>query len=260
MTTNRRFPVFGRGAWVVCRRNYLAWVKYYKTSLVLNFGEPLTNLLAMGFGLGAYISQMDGVSFAEFIGPGLLAVTAMNAVTFDMTFEGFSRIHENGVYHAMIAAPLTAADIVAGEYLWEAGRSLLYGMVFLAVLAAMGLVRSWWALLVPIPLVVAGVLFAAPALWVATNAKNFEQLFYYLSLVVMPMFLFSGVFFPVTHLPWSVRELIYLLPLYHVVFVLRGLVLGQVGMATVVHFGYLVAYAGALAVLPVRSLGRRLGD
>ena len=83
MTTNQGWS---HGMLMVFRRNFLAWVKYYKSSILLNFGEPLTNLLALGFGLGAYVATMAGVPFVDFIAPGLLAVTAMNAVTFDMTF------------------------------------------------------------------------------------------------------------------------------------------------------------------------------
>lgn len=206
---NSFVPRFGPAALNVFYRNYLAWLRYYKSSVLLNFGEPLTNLLAFGFGLGAYIARMDGVSFASFIGPGLLAVTAMNAVTFDMTFEAYDRLNTHGVYSAMLTTPLSAQDIVGGEFLWEAFRSIMYGMIFLVVLLAMGLVHSWWALLIPVPLVFAGILFAAPALWVSTRARTHEQLFYYFTLVITPMFMFSGVFFPLHRLPGVGRTLIY---------------------------------------------------
>jgi len=251
-------PQFSHAALMVTRRDFLAWVKYYKSSVLLNFGEPLTNLLALGFGLGAYVAKMNGVPFVDYIGPGLLAVTAMNAVTFDVTFEVYDRLNENGIYQAMITAPLSAGEIVAGELLWEACRSLLYGTVFFIVLLALGLVHSLWALLLPIPLFVTGMLFASPGLLVATWAHNHEQLFYYFTLVVTPMFLFSGVFFPIAHLPGPVRFIIDLTPLYHVVNVTRALVLGRFTTSLWQDAMWVVGYAAILALFPARVLARRL--
>lgn len=252
------WPRFNHAAVMVARRDFLAWAKYYKSSVLLNFGEPLTNLLALGFGLGTYVAKMNGDPFVDFIGPGLLAVTAMNAVTFDVTFEAYDRINQNGIYQAMITAPLSTAEIVGGELLWEAGRSLLYGSVFFIVLLALGLVHSWWSLLLPFPLVAAGMLFASPGLLVATWARNHEQLFYYFSLAITPMFLFSGVFFPLTHLPLLVRDVIEATPLVHVVNIVRALLLGNVGAGLWADAAWVVAYTAGFALLPARALGRRL--
>ncbi len=253
-----QWPRFDHAALMVARRDYLAWVKYYRSSVLLNFGEPLTNLLALGFGLGTYVAKMNGDPFVDFIGPGLLAVTAMNAVTFDVTFEAYDRLNENGIYQAMIAAPLSAAQIVGGELLWEAGRSLLYGTVFFIVLLALGLVHSWWSLLLPLPLVASGLLFAAPGLLVATWAKNHEQLFYYFSLVITPMFMFSGVFFPLTHLPTAVRVLMEATPLVHVVNIVRALLLGSVHAGLWLDAAWVVLYVVVLTLFPARILARRL--
>lgn len=253
-----RWPKFDRAALLVARRDFLAWAKYYKTSVLMNFGEPLTNLLALGFGLGTYVAKMNGDPFVDFIGPGLLAVTAMNAVTFDVTFEAYDRLNENGIYQAMITAPLSAEQIVGGELLWEAGRSLLYGGVFFVVLLVLGLVHSWWSLLLPLPLVAAGILFSAPGLLVATVARNHEQLFYYFSLVITPMFLFSGVFFPLAHMPGAVRLIIDLTPLFHVVNLVRAMVLGTMSSSLWTDALWVVGYMAALTLLPARVLARRL--
>ncbi len=239
-------------------RDFVAWRKFWRSSILLNFGEPLTNLLALGVGLGAYVAVMQGVSFLQFIAPGLLAVTAMNAVTFDAGFETYDKLNSSGVYAAMLTSPLTVPEIVLGEYLWEATRAILYGAVFFLVILAFGLVHSWWSLLLPVPLVLFGVLFTAPALYVAAVARTHEQLFYYFSLVITPMFMFSGVFFPVTHLPWIVQDVIYILPLYHGVVLARAMVLGQMGPGVLWQFVWLIGYAALLAYLPVRALARRL--
>ncbi len=250
---------FWSSALAVWWRNFLAWRKFWRSSILLNFGEPLTNLLALGLGLGAYVSSMmQGVSFLQFIAPGLLAVTAMNAVTFDSGFDGYDRLNSNGVYAAMMTSPLTVPEIVAGEYLWEATRSLLYGAVFFIVVLAFGLVHSLWVVLLPIPLALFGVVFAAPALYVAARAKTHEQLFYYFSLVITPMFMFSGVFFPVNHLPWYIADIIYALPLYHGVDLARSLMLGQISLACLWDLLWILGYAAVLSYLPVKALERRL--
>lgn len=243
---------------MVFRRDFLSWVKYYKSSLLLNFGEPLTNLLALGFGLGMYVAKMDGVPFIDFIGPGLLAVTSMNAVTFDTTFGAYDRLNINGVYESMVTTPISAGEIVAGEFMWEACRSLLYGVVFFIVLLALGLVHSWWALLLPLPLLVTGALFSAPALFVATKAKNHEQLFYYFTLVITPMFMFSGVFFPLAKLPAIIRDLILFTPLVHVVNIVRALILGHLTTSLWGDAAVVAIYTVALSVLPATALKQRL--
>ncbi|MCL8208850.1 MAG: ABC transporter permease [Actinomycetia bacterium] len=253
-----QWPCFNRQAAVVWYRNYLSWAKHYKSSVAMNFGEPLTNLAALGFGLGAYVAKMQGVPFVDFIAPGLLMVTAMNAVTFDMGWEAYDRLNDSRIYHGLIAAPLTPAELVGGELLWEMSRALLYGGGFFVVLLALGLVHSWWAIWLPVPLVAVGILFAAPALWVAAVARTQEQLFYYYTLVITPLFLFSGVFFPLGHLPGWVATVIRLLPLYHAVAVARGLMLGHVGWALVVHMAWVAAYAVVLTALPTGVVARRL--
>lgn len=251
-------PRFSRQALTVWYRNYLSWSRFYKSSILLNFGEPLTNLLALGLGLGAYVTTMQGMSFVQFIAPGLLAVTAMNAVTFDSGFEGYDALNNSGVFQAMIASPLTAGDIVGGQLLWEATRALMYGLVFAIVVALFGLVRSPWALALPLPLAVTGMLFASPALWVATRAKTHEHLFYYFTLVITPMFMFSGVFFPVTHLPQPLALLIEALPLYHAVHLMRTLLTAAPDPSSLVDMAWLVGYTLLLLLFPAKSLSRRL--
>jgi lipooligosaccharide transport system permease protein len=252
------WPRFSRQALMVWYRDYLSWVKNYKSSVLLNFGEPFTNLLALGFGLGAYVAKMNGDPFIDYIGPGLLMVTAMNAVTFDMGFEGYDRVHESQLYAGMVGAPLLVSDIIGGEFLWEMTRSLLYGAGFFLVLLVLGLVHSWWALLLPVPLALVGLLFAAPALWVAAAARTHEQLFYYYTLVMTPLFLFSGVFFPIQRLPAPAQDLVRALPLYHAVDLARDLVLGQIRPAAWGDLLWLAGYAALLMMLPGRMLERKL--
>ena len=252
------WPRFDTMALAVWYRNYLAWAHFWRSSVLLNFGEPVLNLLALGIGLGAHVGAMQGVPFAQYVGPGLLAVTAMNAVTFDMGFEGFDRLRTTGVYDAMAFSPLSVQQLVAGELLWEATRSMGYSAIFLSVLAVMGLVESWWALAVPPALALFGAVFGAAALVVVSLARHHEHLFYYFTLVITPMFLFSGVFFPVEELPAAAAAVVRILPLYHGVELARGLILGQVGPHLLGHLGALAAMAVVSLPLPVGLLRRAL--
>src|SRR5579859_1522111 len=177
-------------------RHVLVWVRSYRTSILLNFVEPITILLALGVGLGSYVHQINGMSFLQFIAPGLVSVTAMQSTSFDALFGTYNSLNENRVYPSMITSPLTPDDLVGGTLLWEATRATVFGGIFLIIVAVFGLVHSWTVLLVLPLLALTGVLFAAPAMAVATVATAFDQLFYYITLIITPMFMFSGIFFP----------------------------------------------------------------
>lgn len=251
------YPRFDAQAWRVWERNVVAWLKIYKTSLLLNFGEPFMNLLALGFGLGAYVTKLQDFSFAEFIAPGLLASTAMMGVSYDMAFTGYSKLNR-GVYDSMVTGPLEVPSIAGGEFLWEVSRSILYGCTFLLVILAMGLVRSPLALLVPLVMILSGLVFAPPALWMAAWARIEDHLFYYFTLAVTPMFMFSGIFFPVENLPAAVRTVVWFSPLYHVTNLTRALTLGRVIPALWGDVLWLVVAILVLLPWPVMLLRRRL--
>lgn len=252
------YPRFSRKAMAFVLRHWWSWRKYYRTSVLLNFGEPLMNLVALGWGLGAYVTRIGDLSFLQFVAPALLAVTAMNAVVFDTTFGGWQRLRDQGVYAAAVSTSMTESELVAGEMLWEALRSILYGLIFLSVLAAFGLARSAWVALLPPVLLLNGLLFAALSISVVAIARDFDNLFYYFTLVITPMFMFSGVFFPVERLPGSLQVVVRLLPLYHTVAVTRDLLLGRPDLATLGDVAWLAATAALVMLLPVRLLRRAL--
>ena len=252
-------PRFGWRSARVWERDFVAWRKIYGSSLLLNFGEPLMNLLALGFGLGAYVVKLDNVSFAQYIAPGLLCSTCMMGVTFDAAFGGFERLHDNGVYDALVTGPLEVEDLIGGELLWQMSRSVLYGATFLLVILALGLVRAWTAILVLPLMVVSGVIFASLALVVACAARLQDHLFYYFTLAITPMFMFSGIFFPVKSLPPPARVVIWFTPLYHLVHLARVLVLGRtVGQPPVGDILWVLVVACLALPWPLRSMRRKL--
>lgn len=251
-------PRFDWRAWRIWERNLVAWLKIYKTSLLLNFGEPFMNLVALGFGLGTYVVSLENVSFAAYIAPGLLASTAMLGVSYDMAFTGFAKLHRDGFYDSVLTGPVELESIVGGELLWEISRSILYGTTFLIVIIFLGLVRSPLAVFVPLLMILPGIVFAAPALVVATLARVEDQLFYYFTLAITPMFMFSGIFFPVENLPPLARGLIWFTPLYHVVRLSRGLILGRFTPDLWGSLIWLLVAAGLVLPAPVFFMKRRL--
>lgn len=245
-------------AFRVWLRHAIAWKRFYRTSILLNFFEPITGLVALGFGLGSYIHAINGVSFIQFIGPGLVSVTAMNAVSFDSLFATYNFLNENKVYPSMITSPLTVDDLIAGTLLWQATRSLLYGGTFLIIITCFGLVHSFTALLALPVLVLAGLMFAVPAMCMASLARVFEQMFYYITLFITPMFMFSGVFFPPSRFPRVIQDIIWFTPLYHVAHLIRNLVLGRLSGDMWMDLLWIIVVTSILLLFPARLIRRKL--
>lgn len=260
--TSRRkpqlLPRITRRSLAVWLHEFYSWRRYYKSSILLNFGEPILNLVALGWGLGAYISNMGDQTFLQFIGPGLLAVTAMNSVTFDTCYEGYDRLNKTGLYTAMTSTSMATNELVGGHVLWEVTRSMLYGGIFLLVLTLFGIVQSVTGLLVFVSLIFSGVLFSLAGLIIVSKAKTYEHLFYYFSLIITPMFLFSGVFFPVERLPGFLQWVVQCVPLYHLVEINRALVSGQLNASILGHVAVLLVMITVLSLFPSRMLQRSL--
>jgi lipooligosaccharide transport system permease protein len=196
-----------RGAFRVWQRNVTIFRKYWKSIMFPNFVEPLLYLGAMGLGLGAFIQQggINGQSYVQYIAPGLLASNAMFAASFESTFDTFVKLRFDKVYDAIITTPVNAEDVVAGEYLWAGTRAALYGTAFLGVLVVLGLVSSPWALLIPFALLVIGIMFSVMGTLFTSLIHQIDYFSYYFTLVVTPLFLFSGIFFPVEDFPAPVK-------------------------------------------------------
>jgi lipooligosaccharide transport system permease protein len=251
---------FSPNAWNVFRRNLLAWQKYALSSMAINIVEPFAYFLALGFGLGAYLTLKGHGSLVQFMAPGFMGFTAMNTVSFDASWGGYERMNFNGVYESMVTTPVQPEEIAAGEYLWEAFRAVMYGLLFLAVITAFGLVHSWLALLCPIVLALTGIMYAIPALWVAFLVKTQEHLFYYFSFVITPTMMIAGVFFPLDRVPHWLQVVAWFTPLYHSVNIFRSLVLGRVGWGNAVDLLWILAAIAVLATLPLRTLRSRLAN
>ena len=266
MIGNARIPSL-RGMFRVWQRNMTIFRKYWKTILLPNFIEPLLYLTALGLGLGAYIrgGGVEGQTYYQYVAPGLLASNAMFAASFESTFNTFVKLKVRRVYDAIVATPVNVEDVVAGEYLWAGTRAALYGTGFLAMLTALGfvfspdalLIRSWWALLIPPVLLLIGVMFSIMGTLFTSLIDSIDLYSYYFTLVVTPLFLFSGIFFPVNEFPAPVPQIAWLTPLYHAVDVCRGLATGPTA-GILADVAWIFVFAILLSLFPIHFMRRRI--
>lgn len=247
-----------RGAFRMWQRNATIGRKTILTTLGPRFIEALAYLLIMGLGLGAYVSTIGGVDYVEFIAPGVAASSVMFGAILETTYNAFVRIHVRRVYEAVVTTPLSVGDVVVGEYLWAATRAVIYGVVFLVVMAALGLVSSLWALLVPVAFLAGALCFAVLGMAYTAMVSNIEHFNIFFTGLLTPMFLFGGIFFPFDQLPAWAQVIGWCLPLAHLAQASRDMVLGDVSWLTALHVGALLALTAALWWFPIRRLGRKL--
>ena len=243
----------------VWQRNRDVFVKTYRVNFLPPFLEPILYLLSLGFGVGSFIPEIAGVSYPEFIAPALISITIMNAGFFECTYASYVRMYYQKTYDAIIATPLSIDEVIVGEILWGATRALINTIIMLPVLFLFGVVDLPWAILVIPFAFVAGLLFASIGMCFTALTPGIDTLNLPTFLFITPMFLFSGTFFPLSLLPAPVQYLaVGLLPLTHVVTVIRSLTLGV--PATMLPFSLLwLAVATVLLFLfSVNLMKRRL--
>lgn len=244
------------GAANVWLRNATVWRATWKTSLVGAVGEPLFYLLGLGYGLSTVMPAIDGRPYLHYVAPGLMITSVMYSTTIEATYMTFTKTEHQKVYASMILSPLTFADIILGEILWIMTKGLISGGTVLAVVLATGIAPLWPGLL-GVPLIlVAGLTFASLGMIVTSIARGYDSFNYYFTLVIAPMFFFSGVFFPAERLaPW-VGNLAQAFPLTHLVVVSRG-ILGGVGDAPFLTALGVVALFAAGGFAAARALMQR---
>lgn len=246
-------------AFRVWQREVTLYKRIWPSTILSGLLYPLIYLLAMGFGLGAYVTRtMGGVPYLQFIAPGLVASSIMMAATFEIAWNSYVRIHIERAYDAMMTTPAALADVVVGEILWATTRSVIYASVMMIVLLALGLVPSWWAVLVPAVALLGGLAFGFIGLAYTSLVKHMDQLTFYFTLFVTPMFLFSGIFFPIEGLPRGVQVVAAATPLFHLVTVTRDLILGTVALDTLWSVVALVGFVVLFFPVPIAVLRRKL--
>ena len=232
-------PVAAARLW---RRNLVAYSHSWQMNILPNFFEPFFYLLAIGFGLGRFVETIDGVEYALYIAPGLAATSAMFGAAFDVTFNVFVKLHFDRLYDAVAVTPLSPEDIVLGEMMWGMTRSMLYGLPFVVIASIFGLVDSWWVVASPLAIAAVGFCFSVIGLTFTSFIPTIDLFSYFFTLFITPMFLFSGIFFPIDTLPSWAQPITWFSPLYHAAALFRQLfgVFATDPLAALGHFAWLI--------------------
>jgi lipooligosaccharide transport system permease protein len=239
---------------VLVLRNYVVYKDAWKL-FITGFLEPVFYLFSIGIGVGQLIDTFEfhgeAVPYAEFVAPAMLATSAFNGALLDSTYNVFFKLKYEKLYDQMLATPLSTSDIARGEIAWGLMRGSVYSAAFLLVMAAMGLTSSWWALLALPATILIAFAFSAVCMAVTTWMKSWQD-FDKITLVQMPLFLFSATFFPVEAFGDGVlRWVVEATPLYRGVVLCRELTTGVVTWESAVSVVYLVAM-GVAGLLVVR--------
>lgn len=242
----------------VWRRNYLVWRKLAAASLIGNLADPMIYLFGLGLGLGLMVGHVDGVSYIAFLAAGTVGSSVMMSATFESMYSGFSRMHVQRTWEAIMHTPLTLGDIVVGEIIWAASKAVLSGTAIMLVAGVLGYAQ-FPSMLLAIPVVaLAGLAFASLAMVTTALAPSYDFFMFYQTLVLTPMLLLSGVFFPLSQLPQGVRHVAMVLPLAHAVELIRAAMLGRPIEGIAVHLGVLAVYAIAPFFICAVLFRRRL--
>jgi lipooligosaccharide transport system permease protein len=213
-------------SFLVLARHRDVFFKMWKISLIPPFLDPLFYLVGMGYGLGALVVKIQGMSYAEFIAPGLIASVMMTAPFFENSIGSYVRLTYQKTFDAMVSTPVSIEDVATGELLYGASRAAIQGTSILLVVAAFGLVKSWLVVFIPLLCLFAGFVNGTIALSYMTFMPAISYVDYFFTVVMTPMFLFAGTFFPVSQLPHWAQSMAYMMPLYHIVNITRSLCTG----------------------------------
>ena len=244
----------------------MVYRRTWRGTVFSTFLTPLLYLAALGLGLGAFVDEsnpsgIEGVSYAMFLAPGILVATAMNNATGESTYPVMAGIRWLKTYVAMILSPLDPRHVATGQLLWAGIRVTLGAIVFLGVMIAFGLVDLSHAVLMLPVATLTGLAFAAPITAFAAAQTNDTPFAWLFRFVIMPMFIFSGTFFPVSQLPELLQYVAYATPLWHAVSLSRGIALGVLEPAiAIINVAYLSAFVVVGLLWSYRTFSRRLAE
>ena len=266
-------PKLSYRVWTVWRRNVDVFIKTIKVNFFPSMLEPILYLVAFGFGLGGFIPSIHGQPYINFIAPALIAIAIMNGSFFECSFGSFVRMYFQKTFDAIVATPVSVEEVVAGELLWGATRSTINASIVLVVIVVAGfftsepLITSPLFMLVLIIAFFGGLLFGSIAMCFTAVAPNIDFFNYPSFLFITPMLFLSGTFFPLTSLPVLAQGVaLAVLPLTHLVNIIRGVVVGGVepilnlsaANLLTVSIVWLVTFTILFFVLSINLMKKRL--
>lgn len=252
-------PPLSHRAFRVWHRNLVVFIRTWHVNFFPPLVEALLYLFAIGMGIGSYITEIEGIPYVTFIAPAILAIAIMNSAFFECTYGSYVRMYYQKSFDAMIATPLSIEDVIAGELLWGATRSVIYVSIMLPVLAAFGVISLPLGLLA-IPLAfLGGLMFAGIAMCFTAVTPGIDTLNYPAFLFITPMTLFSGTFFPLAILPVALQYFaLALLPLTHLVAVMRMFTQAAVTPVVLLHLAWIVAVTAICCIVAINLMRKRL--
>jgi lipooligosaccharide transport system permease protein len=258
VSTLTRLPRLSTRFIPVWRRNLLVWRKLALASVLGNIADPLLYMLALGYGIGSMVGEVGGMSYVAFIGTGMVCQSAMFTSSFEGMYSAFSRMHVQRTWEAIINAPIALDDVMLAEWLWCATKAVMSTTAILLVIQALGFGHTWLALwILPLGFLV-GLCFGAFGLVMNALAPGYDFFTYFFTLVLTPMLLFSGVYFPVDQMPAWLASVANVLPLTHAIDIARPLLNGRIPAGVVTHVAVLLAYAFAAYYVASVLTRRRL--
>jgi lipooligosaccharide transport system permease protein len=246
-------------SWKVWHRNLTVFTRTWKVNFFPPLVEALLYLFAIGMGIGSYVREIEGIPYVRFIAPAILVIAVMNSAFFECTYGSYVRMYYQKSFDAMIATPLSIEDVIAGELLWGATRSLIYVLIMLPVLALFGVISLPLALLA-IPLAfIGGLMFAGIAMCFTSITPSIDTLNYPAFLFITPMALFSGTFFPLTLMPVGLQYIaLALLPLTHLVAIMRMFTLAAISPVMLLHLVWIIVVTIICCIAAINLMRRRL--
>jgi lipooligosaccharide transport system permease protein len=242
----------------IWQRDRDIYLNAWATELWPPFVEPILSIVALGLGLGHYVTDINGMSFIQFIAPAFAATGAMYASAFECSYASFVRMVYQKTFDAILATPCNIEDIIGGEMLWGTTRALFSAAVVVLVISAFGLVQSWWGLAIPLVAILLGLVFSSVSMVVTSLVPSFGGFNYYITLGITPMFFFSGVFFPIDRLPDNIRWLAWFSPLTHGVQPMRALAAGDVHLGIVEDLLWMAVVSLIMINVALALMRRRL--
>jgi len=253
------FPELSLRLWTVWRRNFSVFRRLFLVNFILPMLEPVFYLVALGYGLGMFVKEINGIPYSRFIGPGLVSVSMMYAAYFECTFASFVRMIFQRTFDAIVATPVNVEEVVAGEIFWGATRSALNASLVFVVVCLFGLAPVWWLPAIAVIGFLCGILFGSLGMIATALVPSIDFFNYPIYLFITPMFLLSGTFFPISALPRAVQVISYaILPLSHVVRICRGLMLNQIQPDLLLSAAWILVVGAVAFFAAIRLMKRRL--
>jgi len=244
-------------------RQYIVWRKLIWSTLTTNIANPILFLFAFGFGLGQFIDRMDGMSYMAFVVPGMIAYSAMFTASFETTIGSYSRYEWLQNWDAVLASPVTLTELMMGEVLWASVKAMLSAVCVLVVGWMWGGIPSLSGALIGLPLVfVASICFACCGLTATAFFKGWDYVGYFFTFWVTPMFVFCGVFFEAARYPVFIQKIALLLPMTHLVAVIRPLSAGvAIDAGTIaLHMSYLIVLSIVAFTVALKRMHKKMFD